>query len=309
MVERADDGDRDQRERCTTRVPGAAATRAVRAGRSTRLSHGPSFPCRRLATRTASARSRPIAARISAPTAARCQNGLMPSTGSAAADRGEQHRAERGAVDRAAAAEDGHPADHDRGDHVELDAEPGVGVEGAEPGRVAARRPDRPARRWRRTRRRPAGRPGCRTAGPRPGRSRSRTAPGRCGRSAGSSRRRPATTTTANSASTGTPSTVAVPMPQEAGRHVGGVDLPAGGPRVVDAPEHVQRAERDHQRRHPGRGDQAAVDRAAARAPERHADERATTGIGSAGRGHEQAAGRERGQARGPSRPRGRRCG
>src|SRR5262245_9183452 len=53
-----------------------------------------------------------------------------------AADRGEQYGPDRGAVHRSAAAEDGHPADDDGGDHVELGAEAGVGVEGAEPGRV-----------------------------------------------------------------------------------------------------------------------------------------------------------------------------
>ena len=50
-------------------------------------------------------------------------------------------------------------------------------------------------------------------------------------------------------------------------RQVGGVDLLAAGPEVVDAAEDVERAERDHQRRHPAEADQHAVDQPAARAP------------------------------------------
>src|SRR4051812_2542779 len=52
------------------------------------------------------------------------------------ADRGQQNRSEYGAVDRSAAAEDGHSANDDRGDDVELRTDPDVGVEGAESGRV-----------------------------------------------------------------------------------------------------------------------------------------------------------------------------
>ena len=53
-----------------------------------------------------------------------------------AADRGQEHGAERGAVDRADAADDGDAADHDRGDDVQFEAVARRRVEVAEPGRV-----------------------------------------------------------------------------------------------------------------------------------------------------------------------------
>src|SRR4051812_43719855 len=52
-----------------------------------------------------------------------------------AANHGQQQRAETGSPDRAAATEDGHPADHDRGHDVELVAGAGGRVDRAEPGR------------------------------------------------------------------------------------------------------------------------------------------------------------------------------
>src|SRR5262245_36152841 len=69
----------------------------------------------------------------------RPDRGLLPERvdaerGQRRADGGQQYGAERGPEDRAAATEDRHPAHDDGGDHVELGAVSGVGVEGAEAG-------------------------------------------------------------------------------------------------------------------------------------------------------------------------------
>src|SRR3954447_70707 len=69
----------------------------------------------------------------------RADDGLLPELvdvehREGAADHREQQRAEAGAPNRAAAAEDRDAADHDRGDDVQLVAGAGRGVDGAEPG-------------------------------------------------------------------------------------------------------------------------------------------------------------------------------
>ena len=68
----------------------------------------------------------------------------MPRIGQRAVDGDEQQRAERGAPDRAAAAEDRHAADDDGGDGLELDAGAGVGADACRSGPRRAT-PARPA--------------------------------------------------------------------------------------------------------------------------------------------------------------------
>src|SRR5262245_7145611 len=218
---------------------------------------------------------------------------VHPEHGQSGPDRGEQHRTEGGPVDRAAAAEDGHATNHDRGDDVELGVDAGVRVERAEPGRVerAGQAREGTARDEREEHA-----PADPKAG-QPGRLRIRTdrvqiAPGpvgaqyepgddhnghreQCEHRNALHRRRP--------------------HPQQPGRHVGRVDLLAAGPGVVDAPEHVQRAEGDHECRHPGGRDEPTVDRAAGRAEGGGHDDGDRDG--QARGGQEQAAGGEGGQS------------
>ena len=73
------------------------------------------------------------------------------------------------------------------------------------------------------------------------------------------------------------PRTVALPKSRKPGGQFVGVDLLAAGPEVGDAAEDVQRAERDHQRRHVAVADQHAVDRPADRRRRRAPTSSATT--------------------------------
>src|SRR5262245_37215149 len=152
-----------------------------------------------------------------------------------AADRRQQHRAERGPVDRAAPTEDGHAANDDRRDDVQLGAEAGVGVDRAEPGGVehsgqAGQRsacdergedpsPDRqagqPRRRW-----------------VRPDRVELAPAAVRVQVEAGDDDHHDGVQGQDRDAEH-----ARGPHPQEAVRHVGRVDLFADGPGVVDASE------------------------------------------------------------------------
>ena len=69
------------------------------------------------------------------PLTACCQNSGIGARTEREPDRAQQHRPEQRADDRAGAAEDVDPA-HDAGrDHRQLVAQPGVGVDAAEPGR------------------------------------------------------------------------------------------------------------------------------------------------------------------------------
>ncbi len=88
-----------------------------------------------MAWRMASTRSRMMAPMISAPTTARCQKSGMPRTGSAAVDGEQQVGAEDRAEHGAAAADDGHAADHRRADRLQLEAVAHLGVDGAVAGR------------------------------------------------------------------------------------------------------------------------------------------------------------------------------
>jgi hypothetical protein len=66
---------------------------------------------------------------ISAPTTARCQKSGMPRIGSARLMVTSRTAPERRAPHRAAAAEDGDPADDDGGDGLQLEAGAGAGAD------------------------------------------------------------------------------------------------------------------------------------------------------------------------------------
>ena len=124
--------------------------------------------------------------------------------------------------------------------------------------------------------------------------SRSRTARGPCARGA-STAPTMSIATIVNSGSTGKPRIVSRAEVQEAVGHVGGVDLAAVRPREVDAADHVERAERDHQRRHPRRTRPSRRCISPKNAPN-SIPATNTSGIGDAVVG-EQHAGREGGDA------------
>src|SRR5438067_7084034 len=182
-----------------------------------------------------------------------------------AVDRVEEECTEGGAEDGAAAAEDGHAADDDRGNHLELVADAGDRVNGAEarqpdgagdPGDAAAQhegkenaRADGDAREARRGRIRPdrveVARRAERTHGV----------------------RRDRDSDDSDDAEVRDPQHGAVADLVEALRQHGGVDLVAAGPGAVDPADDVERPERDDEARHAGNRHDGAVDD-----PARHAD-------------------------------------
>ena len=199
-----------------------------------------------------------IATRSRKPPIDWSQNGEMPSTYSAELIVVEQQRAERGADDAAAAAEDRDTADHDSGDHLKLVAGASGGVDRAvlrcpqhagDAGDGAADREggehppaDREARR----------------AAPPPGWSRSRKGPVPSGSSAGSRLRGAITAATRWPGRECRP-TVAFGMLRKASGSERGDDLVAADDQDVDAADDVQRRQGDDQARHPPRGDHEAV--------------------------------------------------
>src|SRR5262245_17049425 len=206
----------------------------------------------------------------------RADEGLLPERVDAehrqrAVDRREEQSAEGRSVDRAAAAEDRDPADDRGGDDLEFESGTDRGVESAvtrgvqHSGETGQRTVDgehaedpTPAG--------DAGEPGrvgvgsdgvelaAAAIGPhveRRDRDHDQGDPGQ----------------PRNAEDAGAPAEV-----EEAGRHVGGVDLLAGCPQVVDRAIDVEGAERDDQRGHLGQRHQRAVERTEER-PREHADE------------------------------------
>src|SRR3954454_2205584 len=189
------------------------------------------------------------------------------------ADGREQERAERRAVDRSAATEDRHAADDAGGDHGQFLPRAGRGVQGLEPRCVEH-----------------AGQAGEGTVddecGEDPPSHRDAGQPGGLWFVPDAVQLPPAAVVAQAEADQQDhderheeehrdAEQARTPERLEAVREVRGVDLQAAAaacPEGVQAPEDVQGAERDHQRRHLGDGDDGAVERAADRA-DRHARE------------------------------------
>src|SRR4051812_4548193 len=206
------------------------------------------------------------------------------------ADRGEQQRAERGPVDGAAAAEDGHPADDAGGDHEQLLTGARRGVQRQEPGCVHD-----------------SGEPGERTVddegGEHPSADRDTGEPGRLGRRPDAVEL-PAAAEGAqvvadhqddqdgDEEDLRDAEDAVAAQALERGRHVGGVDLePVGAarPERVEAAEDVERAEGDDQGRHLRHRHDRAVEQAAHRAHRRAGEEHHDHG--ESGGVHQQRAG------------------
>src|SRR4051794_28430501 len=199
----------------------------------------------------------------------RPDDGLLPEAvdaqdGERRADAREQQRAERGAVDRARAAEDRHAADDHGGDDGQLLPGARGGVDGAE-----ARRVQR------------AGQPGERAADDERAEHAAPDADAREHRGIGIRADRVQLASGAVRAQVEAgdehdrerdqrehrdPRDRVRPELEELVGHVGGVDLPARRPGEVRAADDVERAERHHERRHAPEADQRAVDGAEARA-------------------------------------------
>src|SRR6476469_1251868 len=196
-----------------------------------------------------------------------------------ARDRGQQQRAERRPDHGPAAAEDRHAADDDRGHHGQFPAVADGRVDGAEVGGVHdPAQPDQRAGDHERAEYPPPGRDAREPRGVGVRADRVQFPAGTevvqpvCGDGQHDQR---------DERQVGHPEHRAGTERQEPGRHLVGVDLRGVGarrPRVVDAAEHVQRPERDHQRRHLRDGDERAVDGPAHRAErdagEHHHDDR-----------------------------------
>src|SRR3954449_2740972 len=207
------------------------------------------------------------------------------------ADGREQERAERRAVDRSAATEDRHAADNAGGDHGQFLPRAGRGVQGLEPRCVEHAGPAGGGAQGRHPRGEdPAGQAGEGTVddegGEAPPSHRDARQPGGLGFGPDAVQLPPAAVLAQAEADQQDhderheeqhrdAEQARTPERLEAVREVRGVDLQAAaaaGPEGVQAPEDVQGAERDHQRRHLGDGDDGAVERAADRA-DRHARE------------------------------------
>ena len=240
----------------------------------------------------------------------RARDGLAPEgrhvhDDERAVDRVQEQRAERGAENGAAAAEDRDAADDDGGDDLELVADAGDRVDRAE---VATARALRRARRCRRSARRRgtrASRRGCRRGAPRPDPSRSRRSRAPYG-NVRIAYVAIATATMAMMPEVRHPEHRAVADLVEAlGQHRG-VDLVAAGPGAVDAADDVERSERDNEAGDARDRDDRAVDD-----PARRRRFRARAGRRARG-GHADGARRarrsRRRRCRAPSRSRGRRC-
>src|SRR3954452_1156802 len=207
-------------------------------------------------------------------------------------DAGEQQRAERGAVDAARAAEDRHAADDDGRDDGELLDGAGVRVERAEargvedagqPGERAARdeRPEHAPRDADAGERRRLRVRADRVELAAHARTAHQVADDQQNRERDEREDRD-------------PEDRVAAELEEAVGHVGGVDLAALRPDEVDAADHVERAERDHERRHARERDHRAVQQAEERAEQDPGGERDRDRDVVVG---EQDAGRERGDA------------
>src|SRR4051794_7765419 len=205
-------------------------------------------------------------------------------------DAGEQQRAERGAVDAARAAEDRHAADDDGRDDGELLAGAGVRVERAEargvedagqPGERAARdeRPEHAPRDADAGERRRLRVRADRVELAAHARTAHQVADDQQNRERDEREDRD-------------PEDRVAAELEEAVGHVGGVDLAALRPDEVDAADHVERAERDHERRHARERDHRAVQQAEERAEQDPGGERDRDRDVVVG---EQHAGQERG--------------